>query len=794
MKRKKKQTIGLIINNFSGNYQVGLTHSVEKAAIERDINLIIFKGRDFPGRDRRELFRNKIYNYAGWENLDGLLIVTGSLALYADQEQDFLLFLKKLPHMPVISIGNNYKDIPSILLDNTCGMRELIVHLIEVHKYRNFAFIRGPLQNRDSCERYDVFINTLGEYHLHLNEKCVIQGEFDRNSGVNAIRELIDNHHVPFDVIVSSNDEMAFGVLCELENHGISVPREVAVTGYDNIEYTGYSIPSLTTVNQPFDELGGSAVKVLLDSIAGKDVPKEVYIRTRFIARESCGCFSWDQEKDTFTIDSENHDKFPENILKKRNKVITRIKSGIPVFCDRGQNHEQDKCIKLLFDTLINTIIKEEKNLFMITWDDYVSELLLNGYDISECQRLLTALRHAFIPYIHERKLYLYTSEILHKAENIISRKGIQGALYNQTQKEQESRSFQILRDDLLVAYNLENIKNVLTRDLPGLGINTFFLFLYEQNDTGTKRNPYSARLILACRGKIRMNMGKEGIPLKTGTLLPGEILVQYSRYSMIVESLVYSGKQLGFILLEYISWKSIVYKEINSLLSHSLQNALLIDELKNQKETLKIQTKQLNDYIEILKETMGGVILTMSRAVEIRDPYTAGHQKRVAELARAIAAEMDLSSEAIESIQMAGTIHDLGKIYIPADILNRPGKLDDLEFGIIKKHPQVAYDILKNIDFPWPIANIILQHHERIDGSGYPNRLKGDQILMESRILSVADVVEAMASFRPYREPLGITAGLEEIGKNKGILYDTDVVNSCYILFLKRGFRFPSN
>lgn len=794
MKHTIKKTIGLIINNFSSNYQIGIANSVEKTAVERNVNLIIFKGQDQPSGQKNEFLQNKIYDYAGRKNLDGVVIVTGTLAHYANQEEDLLSFFKKLIHIPVVSIGNSYKDIPSILLDNTHGMQELLVHLIEVHKFRDFAFIRGPLQNRDACERYDVFVNTLAKYHLSLNEKYIVQGDFGQESGIKAVRELIHKQHVPFDVIVSSNDEMAFGVLQELQNHGIKVPRDVAVTGYDNLEYTEYCIPALTTVNQPLDELGGIAVKMLLELIAGKNIPGEVYIKTGFIGRESCGCFLWNQKKKPFAVNIENQDKFPANILKRKNQVIKQIKSGIHKFLSSGQIPEQDKRIKILFDKLINTIINKAENPFMTTWDNYLAELLLKGYDVDDCQEILTLLRHTFIPYIDERKTYLYTSEILHKAENMICRKGVQITQYRQKQKEQETSSFQIFKDDLLVAYDLENIKNVLIRNLPVLGINTFFLSLYEQKNVKTKETRHTARLILACYEKKRMDIDKQGIPLKEGTFLPGGNYLKHKRCSMIVESLVYSGKQLGFILLEYIPRKTVLYKEINSLLTHSLQNALLLDELQTQKETLKIQTKRLNDYIEILKETMGGIILTMSRAVEIRDPYTAGHQKRVAELARAIAYEMGLPSKLIESIQMAGTIHDLGKIYIPADILNRPGKLDDLEFGIIKKHPQVAYDILRNIDFPWPIANIILQHHERIDGSGYPKRLVGDQILIESRILSVADVVEAMASFRPYREPLGITAGLEEIGKNKGILYDTDVVNSCYILFLKRGFRLKYN
>ncbi len=177
---------------------------------------------------------------------------------------------------------------------------------------------------------------------------------------------------------------------------------------------------------------------------------------------------------------------------------------------------------------------------------------------------------------------------------------------------------------------------------------------------------------------------------------------------------------------------------------------------------------------------------------VETRDPYTAGHQRRVADLARAIATEMNLPADQIDGIRMAAAIHDLGKISVPAEILSKPTKLTNIEFGLIKTHSQSGYDILKDIDFPWPIARMVLEHHERMNGSGYPNGLTGDNILMESRILAVADVVESMASHRPYRPSLGIEAALEEIEKNKGTLYDNAVADACLRLFREKGYQLP--
>jgi PAS domain S-box-containing protein len=195
---------------------------------------------------------------------------------------------------------------------------------------------------------------------------------------------------------------------------------------------------------------------------------------------------------------------------------------------------------------------------------------------------------------------------------------------------------------------------------------------------------------------------------------------------------------------------------------------------------------------IRELRNALEGTVQAVSGMVEMRDPYTAGHERRVAELASAIGIEMGLSNDRVHGMQLAGEIHDLGKIQVPAEILSKPGRVTETEFGLIKVHPQTGYEILKNIEFPWPVAQMVLQHHERIDGSGYPQGLKGDTILLEARILGVADVVEAMASHRPYRPGLGLPAALEEIRKNSGRLYDPEVVKACIEVFEKNKFSLP--
>ncbi|MGD0854474.1 MAG: PAS domain S-box protein [Dehalococcoidia bacterium] len=206
------------------------------------------------------------------------------------------------------------------------------------------------------------------------------------------------------------------------------------------------------------------------------------------------------------------------------------------------------------------------------------------------------------------------------------------------------------------------------------------------------------------------------------------------------------------------------------------------VSERRKAEETLELSLSRL-------EKTVDGAIAAMATVIEMRDPYTAGHQLRVAMIAAAIAREMDLPDDLVKGVEITGKIHDIGKIYVPMEILSKPGILNPIERQIIQTHARGSYDVLKSIDFPWPVAQTALQHHERLDGSGYPQGLKENEIMLEAKILMVADVVEAMASHRPYRASRGLEAALDEISKNRGVLYDPNVVDCCLRLFREKGF-----
>lgn len=211
---------------------------------------------------------------------------------------------------------------------------------------------------------------------------------------------------------------------------------------------------------------------------------------------------------------------------------------------------------------------------------------------------------------------------------------------------------------------------------------------------------------------------------------------------------------------------------------------------LQDISEQVRLQEESRRN-LERLNKSMEDAIQAVAATIEQRDPYTAGHQRHVAELATRLATLLGLPEDTIHGIRLTATIHDIGKIHVPAELLSYPGKLPDVEFALIRQHPQVGYEILKNVDFPWPVAEMVYQHHEHLDGSGYPRGLVGEQILSGARIITVADVVEAIALYRPYRPGLGIDAALDEIERHRGTRYDPAVVDACLRLFREEGFRF---
>jgi len=298
-------------------------------------------------------------------------------------------------------------------------------------------------------------------------------------------------------------------------------------------------------------------------------------------------------------------------------------------------------------------------------------------------------------------------------------------------------------------------------------------------------------------RKKFHLVLSDISMPGESGLNLIRFVLAHYPQTAAIMVTGV-DDPFVADLALEIGAYDYITKPFEKNAVLISIANALRRRklEMENQRyrthleKIVKKKTSTLKETLRKLEKTLEGTIHAIALTVEMRDPYTSGHQKRVADLACAIAKEMGLKKQRIQGIMMSGNVHDLGKISIPSEILSKPSQLSKSEFSLIQAHPRTGYEVLAPVEFPWPIAEIVLQHHERMDGSGYPQGLSGDEILLEARILGVSDVVEAMSSHRPYRPALGIEKALDEIKKNRGILYDPDVVDACLNMFARKGFN----
>ena len=295
-------------------------------------------------------------------------------------------------------------------------------------------------------------------------------------------------------------------------------------------------------------------------------------------------------------------------------------------------------------------------------------------------------------------------------------------------------------------------------------GINIIMVTGYRSTDTGDKHSVthFSDKLLYLQKPFYRQEILQFSTALSIKWQAERQLLVLHSELENLVEK------------------RTAELVESNKLLKIEIENRAKVQE-------------ELERSFQNLKKGMDSTIQAIAMTVEKRDPYTSGHQMRVAALTRAIAETLELPEAHIEGAFVAASIHDIGKISLPAEILTKPTQLTEIEISLIQAHSQAGYDILKGIEFPWPIADIIIQHHERLDGSGYPHSLAGDDISIEARIIGVSDVVETMSSHRPYRPSMGIEKALAEITQNSGTLYDPEVVTACLNIFSKTNFEFPN-
>ena len=778
---RSRFTIGMVVDWIDDQYQLDLLYGINDLAIERDINLLCLEGGMIHPRSDFEAIRNKVYDLIAPENIDGLIILSSVIGPLFDCKSLVNFYHRSLPAVLVGVLG---PEIPSLLVDNS-EFRSLLLHFIDIHHFKRFAFIQGIESRLDASERYQIFEQTLAAHQIPIDQNLVVQGDFSFNSGIEAIRTLLDERRASFEVLVACNDDMAAGAITELKARGIKVPEEVAVAGFDNLTIGRMISPPLTTVGYSIYELGRRAAEIIADQLELKTVPMVEKIPAQLIIRNSCGCFNEQNAIHTDIILNEPGHNPPKSLDKAG--IIREITAKINhLFFDSKRINIGDVTSKLI-DTFEEEFHGSNEGAFFKAWDDILDNHLRIRGDITPWQALMTELRARLLTYYNQRELLLKAEDIFQQARVLISEKAFKMELHVHNETIQINSTLSYLREHLLAAVDEKKSMEILESTLPGLGIKSCYITMFEG------KTQQKSHLILAYDEHGPMNhRGRKRF--FSDQLLPDTVFTKERRKAMLVVALSSMKPQLGYALFEMGLHDGRIYSELRRIICSTIQVNTFFKKIQEQANRLIIQKESLSHNISQLKKVMTGFIQAIALTVESRDPYTAGHQHRVADLAGAIAIEMNLSPNQVECIQMAGIIHDLGKIYIPAEILNKPSRLNELEFTFIKNHPEVAFEIIEKIEFPWPIDQIILQHHERMDGSGYPAGLKVQDIKLEARILMVADVVEAMTSHRPYRPAFSLEQALREIQEKRGILYDPEVTDICLKLFRVKGFQFKNH
>ncbi|MBN1412307.1 MAG: substrate-binding domain-containing protein [Spirochaetales bacterium] len=773
-------TIGVLIDSLHTEYHANLTNSIDDEARARNVNLLFFVGGRLSSTNRYETQRNILYEIINKNNVDGLIIFSPALNFFVGHDK-FIEFCKIYKSIPIVSIAYEMEGAVSIINDNANGVMKAVKHLVEVHNKKRIVFIKGLDTYPDAEERYESYVDSLTYYNIPMDPELVLNGEFSDQTSRREIKKLIQQKKTDFDAIVAANDYMAIGAMEELNFNGFKVPQDISVIGYDDMYSSRFLNPSLSTVNQSLEEQGKQAVIAVINQIKGIRQPEKIIIEPHLILRESCGCTYKFADDIAVNYSSLAKKPFKTAFSDNYNDLFKKIGDKIGNLFQVKDMNTNSILHKLLVE-FEKDLLESDNNGFINILNELIGLVIINNEKISKCHTIISEFRKNVLPLISDRKLMIKAEDLFHQARLIVYEKSTNAQTPVFFHLFHVNRDFLDLNDELIInKQSLTQIITVVSKILEMFEIDICFLSLFVQD---VDINKSKSRLLFGINKSGGNKKIKQRTIFQTNKLMPTNIKNGLGRHSLVIEYFNYSEKPIGFIIFEMKQNYGEIYPDLRRKIGSAIEEALLYKKVKS-------QTTKLTNNLNYIRQVMAGFIKTLEITVEKRDPYTAGHQRRVADLARAIATHMNFSSVFIETVRMAGIVHDLGKIYIPSEILNKPGKLHQMEFNLIKMHPQVAYDILKEIDFPWPIAKIVLQHHEKIDGSGYPMGLKGDDITIEARILTVADVVEAMASHRPYRPALGIQLALDEIAEKKGFLYDTDVVNACLELFNTIGFKF---
>jgi putative nucleotidyltransferase with HDIG domain len=764
-------TVGFITEKIVGGFNAPLWRGVEVGAEELNINLITFSINESTIKQEKQSGENDIYQLISPHHIEGLIISYGMLCIMESKNQ-LTELIQRNTSLPVITIAVRVEGehFPCISADNYNGMFDVVNHLINEHGRQRIGFIRGPQNHPEEEERYRAYEDALISNGIQVDESLISPHCNWSTMSVSkkAVSSHIEHNRAAMDALIGANDILALIAMEELKQYGIRIPDDIAVAGFDNIDASYISSPPLTTVQNATFEMGKKAVESLVALLKGEIVSETLTIPSRLIIRQSCCSFHRDESLRSFESDDlelmmsekklSGKKEYFELIIDEFSKRVFQLIPDINI-------DQYIAGIESLLVTFTSAITEGKEESFLCHLEALIKKETVEG-NMKIYQDLLHLLHNYLKVHCPISDFFKLSQDLLLAARYCIENRIMYEYHYEKQYMSALSNDMSIIKFEMGLISTYSDLINNIDRQVRTAGIKRAYLFLY--NEVGVASS--ECRLVYYINEKSKESIMKKKNGIPSDSIISQDILQCHDRFSLVVQPLKSTDDAFGFIVFEVSSQEGSIYFDICAHLNNSLRGLLSVYKLK---------------------KIMNGMINALIRAVESRDPCAAGHLKNVAELSTAIALEMGFSEDTVEGIYMTASIHDIGRISVPAEILCKPSKLTDIEYNIVKTHAKVGFEILEEISFPWPIAEIIYQHHERLDGSGYPRGLCGDEIMREARILAVADVMEAMCSYRPYRPAFSVDQALDEIINNRAVLYDPDVVDVCVRLFREEGFQF---
>jgi DNA-binding LacI/PurR family transcriptional regulator len=605
----RRSTIGLLVNQVVSGLNSGyLWSGVLETAHERGANLLGFAGGHLNDPYEFNACSNVLYELIDKERVDGLIVWASSLASYVGPEA-IRGFCDGCRPLPMVSIGMALEGIPSIVLDSYQGMREAIIHLVEVHGRRRLAFIHGPEGHRDAIERYRAYTDVLCEYGLPFIPELVSPPYgWAEQGGVDAIRVLFDERQVHPDAVVAVNDRLAFGALQALRMRGVHVPDDVALVGFNNEPVCRLVTPPLTTVPLRMYERGRQAARMLLALIEGEPVPEQVSLPTRLIVRQSCGCldpavvqakasppffppYGGDRGGDFPPIGGDRGRGDWRALAPHREQIIRDMEQALEAADGVPQQVAQ------LLDAFLAELRGDTPGIFLSKLENVLRQVTEVGGNVAAWQRAASEMRRHLLPGLQgDPRALLYAEDLWHQARVVIGERSRRVEAYRGWQANRQADKLHHIGEALTVALDVPGLMDILARELPQLGIARCYLCLYEDPD---KPDGW-ARLVLAYDEAGRVDLEADGAsppcavqggtpgrpgPRRAGWrfpsrhLVPGELLSPNKQYSLVITPLYFRQEQLGFILLDGTSLRGNVTQVLRDHISSALKGVQILAE-----------------------------------------------------------------------------------------------------------------------------------------------------------------------------------------------------------------------